>query len=340
MNKLLPFFCLCSVLSVSSLAAQITAKQAAEQAAEKETADESVAYLKKTVSSAASPADKRALYALLGSVQEQLAQFDGARDSYAAAAGIAAGDADGMPARSSEQLVLDAVRCALSSGEYETADSYLNSAVRNSPDEKIQAYIKLYAEWSALCKAPDSASLNEPVVILNAYASLPSMKVIKPSVLLTLWYITGKDSYARSLKAEFPASPETAVIEGSVQMLPAPFWFFVPRQGSAQPDISDTDAEKALMPAAVNSTPDNAADTADKDEKITREQLGLFREKSNADALIEQLRKKGFAAYIATEKRPSGTTYFTVVVDENASGSVGAQLRTAGFECYPVFSSK
>ena len=75
-----------------------------------------------------------------------MALYDEAKNSYAAAAGIAAGDAAGMPKKSSEMLVIDAVRCALSAGDGDVALQFLNSAVRNSKDESIQAQIKLYEQ--------------------------------------------------------------------------------------------------------------------------------------------------------------------------------------------------
>ena len=67
-----------------------------------------------------------------------------------------------------------------------------------------------------------------------------------------------------------------------------------------------------------------------------REQLGLFRNKENADILIKDLKAKGFTGYSYTETRASGTTYYIVVVDENKDGTMGKKLRAAGFDCYPV----
>ena len=67
-----------------------------------------------------------------------------------------------------------------------------------------------------------------------------------------------------------------------------------------------------------------------------RQQLGLFRDESNAAALISRLEKKGFNAYSYPDKRSSGTVYYVVVVDDDSAGSVGHRLRESGFECYPV----
>jgi hypothetical protein len=111
-------------------------------------------------------------------------------------------------------------------------------------------------------------------------------------------------------------------------MLPSPFWYFVPRLGTVQPDIA-VDSISADEKTGQNDSGN---------QKALCQQLGLFREKGNAMALVQQLKEKGFTASVTSEKRPSGTTYFIVVVSENASGSMGDQLRSAGFECYPVFS--
>jgi tetratricopeptide (TPR) repeat protein len=324
------------LLTLPAQVVSLTARSIADEAAKKGTADESVAYISSNLSKLTDSAEKRSLYAFLGALQEQLGNFNDARDSYAAAAAIAAGDAADMSRRSSEQLVLDAVRCALSTGDSETADSYLNSAVRNSKDSTVQAYIKLYALWSSLCKTEKKEDLAEPVVMLKAYAALPSMAVVKQSVLLTLWYVTGDTVYAESLKKEFPSSPEAGIVTGTVQMLPAPFWYFLPRQAEAQPEIADENiSAESDLPGAVSTDPDSTG-TAKDSPKSKKLQMGLFREKANADRLVSVLISKGFKPYITTETRASGTTYYIVVIDETDK-SVEDNLRTAGFEFCPVF---
>ena len=352
----------------------LTARAVADAAAAKPNVDASITYIAENLPKVSDPKEKRALYAFFGSLQEQLARFDDARASYAAAAAISAGDADRMPKKSSEQLVLDAVRCALSSGDYAAAERYLNSAVRNSNDEAIQARIKLYALWADLCRANVSADLDESVVMLKAYISLKSMASVKPAVLLTLWYLTGDASYAAALKKEFPASLETGIVKGIVQILPAPFWYFLPRKEAALPEIDSSGTEKIASTgkdteaAAVQKTESKknagqsqtaqnaserggsagvqgtrtgvaqgqgAAEGQGRETSLRRLQLGLFREKANADRLVAALKDKGFTAAVTTETRASGTTYYIVAVDET-DGSIGDKLRTAGFEFYPL----
>ncbi len=333
MKKTLFFVVLINLVFGGALAAaDLTAKFVTTEAAKKDSLEQSVSYLKNQVAKITAPAEKRAVYVFLASLLEQMSSFDEAQKSYAAAAGIAAGDAEGMPRKTNEQIVLDAVRCALSSGDYATADSYLNSAVRNSKDEKVQSYIKLYTQWSALCKANTVEELQEPVVMLQAYSKIESMKVIQPAVLLTLWYVTGDKSYAAQITSKFPSSVEAAVVKGDVQLLPTPFWFFVPKSGQAEPGTGSIEIQKETETAETKTSAKSDSDGA----KNSKWQLGLFRTESNAKLLADEVRGKGFDAYITTEKRASGNTYFIVLVNDDKTGNTADRLRNLGYDCYAV----
>lgn len=305
-----------------------TARAVADEAVAKESPQAAVSFIQDALPQISGLSEKRSLYAFLGSLQEMLALYDDARKSYAAAAGIAAGDAEGMVKKSAERLVIDATRCALNAGEYDVAAQYLNSAVRNSKSAEIQASIKLYEQWIALCRAETEADVAEPAVLLRAYADMPSMQSVKPSLLLTLWYLSGSAEYADALRREFPLSAEAAIVSGKAQILPAPFWYFVPHR-------SVSVAPEAVLPDAPAHDASSSADAAA--EKPAKLQLGLFREESNARSFAARLKEKGFDASISREARASGTTYFLVVMEEKPDGSVAASLKTAGFECYPLF---
>lgn len=338
--KLLALFS--SLMLFASLAFGQSAKETSQKAMEASSAGEAVEILKKQIPQAKNAADKRALLAFLGGLQEQLGAYKDASASYAQAAGISAPNIEGFPKKTNPQLVLDAVRCSLCSGDSATADNYLNSAVRNSQDETIQAYIKLYEVWSRLCQIESNSQLDESVALLKAYSDFPSMKAVQPSVLLTLWYVTGQESWGKKLRAAFPKSPEAAIVAGNVQMTPAPFWYFMPKKGSALEAAAESAAESQSVPMEKSDDSSAGAGADDSSqseasEKIKKQQLGLFKSRDNAQGLCDRLKEKGFKPYITEETRPSGTTYFIVVVDENAKGNIGEQLRSAGFECYPIF---
>lgn len=307
--------------------AEPKAKDIAAEAAKKANVDESISYVQGQISKLTVASEKRAAYVFLASLQEQMSLYPEAQKNYAAAAGIAAGDADGMPKKTNEQLVLDAVRCALCCGEYSIADSYLNSAVRNSKNAEILSYVKLYTQWSALCRAENVNDLNEPLELLKAYLKVDSMKSVHPVILLTLWYVTGDKSWSTQITKNYPSSTEAAIVKGDVQLLPTPFWFFVPKSGVAEQgtgtfsDVSTVTSE-SVAPAPAT--------------KNTKWQLGLFKTESNAKLLCEEVQKKGFDAYVTSEVRASGTTYYIVLVKDDGTNTTADKLRSAGYDCYPV----
>lgn len=317
-----------------AFSADLKAKDIVKSAESKSNIDESLSYLKAQVDNISSPAEKRAVLIFLASMQEQLSLFDDAQKSYVLAAGIAAGNAEDMPKRSNEQLVVDAVRCALSCGDFATADSYLNSAVRNSKNERIQSYVKLYSQWSSLCKAENVSELQEPVAVLQAYSRVESMKTIQPVILLTLWYVTGEDSYSKKILTKFPKSTEASIVNGDIQLLPTPFWFFVPKSGIAELGIG-TFTETVTEAQSVVEAPVSEK-TAETKTSAIRLQLGLFRTESNARLLADEVKAKGFDAYVLSETRASGTTYYLVLVNEDNTNSVADKLRSSGYECYSI----
>ncbi|MCH5291565.1 MAG: SPOR domain-containing protein [Treponema sp.] len=316
-----------------------SARAIVDAAAQKDSVQETMRYLKENAESAASPADRRYVLYHLGQIQEQMGLYDEASRSFSAAAGISASDAWNVPKVSSEQIVLDAVRTSLCAGNTEAADSYLRSSVSSSNDANIRACVNLYTQWSVLCKAGSTQETEGAISQLKSYLELPLMNRVKPAVLLTLWYLTDSAVYSTQLQREYPASAETAITKGAAQIMSVPFWYFVPRRIHGEVDTSigmgnSGGSSGASAPASGQSAPKKQESTST--GKITRQQLGLFKSKTNADALIARLKEKGFSAWYHTETRASGTTYYIVVVNENAEGTMGLKLRDAGFECYPV----
>ena len=302
----------------------VSASSIYEESLKQSNVQETILFLQDHLESSSRLDDKRSLLYVLGTIQEQMGFYADASLSYAKAAGIAASDAPSMPKVSSEQLVLNAVRCSLCAGNFETADNYLNSAVRSSKNERIKATVNLYSAWSSLCASSSIEETEDTLALLKAYASMDSMKAVRPSVLLTLWYLTDDEASGSKLLKEYPYSPEAGIVKGNVQIMSVPFWYFVPRKEHSDAPLP----QGASVSASSSEKTENI--------KITRQQLGLFKDKDNASSLVSRLKEKNFNAYILTETRSSGTTYYIVVVDENKEGTMGLMLRDAGFECYPV----
>lgn len=335
MKKILLAFFVCvasaSVFAQNKKSAEIIKREALKQ----ETVLDSIDYLKRNLDFADTAADTRSLLYYTGTLQEQLGLYTDAGNSYAKAAGIAAHDASNMPKVTSEQLVLNAVRANLCAGNWETADSYLSSAVRNSKNETVSATVKLYSVWSDLCKASSvpGADISDSVELLKAYSSMQSMKSVKAQVLFTLWHLTSARVYAEELNREFPLSPEASVANGKSQIMRVPFWYFVPKENSAS-SSQNRYAENSEVPAKESSVRSEIPLSQKHPGK--KQQLGLFKKKENADDCIRKAKQKGFDAYCYTETRSSGTTYFIVAVDENSSMTMGQKLKNAGIDCYAI----
>lgn len=340
--KRVALFVLLMFFSVSVFSQELTAREISNAAIEKKNPIDAIKYIQAEVERVQIPAEKRALYAFLGNLQEMTALYSDARESYAKAAAIAANDVEGMPKKSNERLVIDAVRCALCSGEGELALHYLNSAVRNSKSAEIQAEVRLYKQWAVLINAENADEIEEPLSILEAYSNLSSMKSVRQSILLTLWYVSGEKKFAETLVNDYPSSMEAAVVTGKAFVMPSPFWYFVPRKKI--PDIvSATTKKSKKISETVSAVHDetvqngNLTATDSQTEKPLKQQLGLFRDETNAKNFAARVQQKGFECKIQSETRSSGTTYYIVTVDENSDGTMGLQLKDAGFECYPVY---
>ena len=62
------------------------------------------------------------------------------------------------------------------------------------------------------------------------------------------------------------------------------------------------------------------------------QQVGFFRNREYADELVAKLDKLGFHPVVRTETRPSGNSYYVVLVPEDRSRTAEGKLKDAGFE--------
>ena len=318
-------FCIGFLFSQEAQNAKLTALEIKNAAFSQGSVKESIDYIRNNLDSAATASDTRSLLYTEGLLLEQLGFYAEAKEAYIKASEISAQNVSGFQKVSSEELLINAVRCSLCAGDFESADFYLSGSLKNSRDSNIVSFVKLYGVWSELCRAQNVKETAPSIKKLESFVSDSSMKNVKASVLLTLWYLTAKNDYALRIAKEFPLSPENGIVKGTVQVMSVPFWYFVPRLDHEANETQETSKQSTLVTSSSKSS-----------QKIIRQQVGFFGQESNAKALITALKKKGFTAYSYTETRPSGKTYFVVVVDENEEGTMGLLLRDSGFECYPV----
>lgn len=332
MKKLLLIILTILFFNINAFSQTTSSKKALDivnKAQERSNLLDSIKYIKNSLDSVQEKSEKRALLIILANLQEEVSLFEDAKQSYVKAAAISASSVSKLSKKTNEELVLDAVRCSLSCGDCDSADKYLNSSVRSSKNAEILAYVKLYEQWSSLCKAKTTDDLTEPLEVLKAYLKVSSMKQVHSVILLTLWYITGKDEYSAMLTKNYPSSTEASIVKGDIQLLPVPFWYFVPKSGEASIGTGSL-SENVKITVQDDSTEQNVQ------HKFSKWQLGLFKTEKNAQSLCDELKTKGFNATITSEKRASGTVYYIVTVNENSNNNISEQLRSAGYDCYPV----
>ena len=218
-----------AVLVAPTFAADLSSYVKVSDGIVETTATETVQALKDKYAAASGTKEKLEILTLLAPLQEQLGLYQDAQTNYSIAANLSASikNASGSSAAADETLLLGAVRCALSCGDTPSADYILSTAFSAPVSAETQAYKILYAVWSWLCKSEDGVVPAQPVAVLKQSVQQSSMKVVKPVMLLTLWYVTGDNTYAAQLEKEYPQSPECAVVKGNASFMPVPFWYFV-----------------------------------------------------------------------------------------------------------------
>lgn len=165
--------------------------------------------------------EKKDIYAVLGSLQEQMGLYPEAQASYNAAAALW-----GMNETEGQELMLGAVRCALSCGDTSSADFLLSTQFDQLLSTEIGAEKKLYALWSWLAKSENHSDIESVIPVLQTYATAQEMLSVQPVVLLTLYEITDDTRWGDMLVAEHPHSAEAAIVFDNAALLPAPFWYF------------------------------------------------------------------------------------------------------------------
>lgn len=238
------------------------------------------------------------------------------------------------------ELLLDAVREALCGCDYDTAHRLLSdTAAFITTDMNNQYYRRaaVYTIWLLLAENRTDKALS----LITAYIQNEAFKEYHPALLFTLWWVTGHENIQQKLSTQYPSSIEAAAVNGNVTVHPSSFWYLMPKSSSFQ---TENEEQTALQPTAdwqqeaVQTTKSVKDSSADKMRtKPLYYQLGFYKTKRYAQAMVADLQKKHFTPEIKEEIRPSGTLYFVVLVKENADSTMGLLLKNAGYEAFPVF---
>lgn len=285
------------------------------------TIESAISYIKNSLPAVQDVNEQKAIMLFLANLQQQSSLYKDAYESYSV---VIALDKT-VP---NVKVRLDAAMCLLASGETATAESVLDSVLAIESEDSYGAKAKLLAVWCGVLKASSLQELETPVNHFFNFLNDPVMECVKPSVLFSLWWLTGDAVFAQKLETDFATTPEAACANGRAEVLPLPYFYFVPRKNSG------FDAKKAAERYADKKAISEAK--AAENQKIVWQQVGLFRDETNAENCMKRLLEAGFMPEVLKQTKASGNNYTAVVVRET-DGSVAQALRNAGFECYPIF---
>ncbi len=192
-----------------------------ERALENSTSVEETIEVLKDIVEKGTKAEQLQASGIIASLQEQFGDYTDASFYYTNAATLV-----GRETIQGQSFLLGAVRCALMTGDVSRADFLLSTAFPSSAADEIKASVNLYAVWSWVIKTDGKEEQSAPISVLESYVNAKSMISVKPSILVTLFYLTDEEKWSNQLVKEFPHSPEAAVVLGKAQTLPVPFWFF------------------------------------------------------------------------------------------------------------------
>lgn len=325
--------------------------------------------VKKSLASAAAkadtPPDRMALLVALADYEERSGSLaDAARHFNDAAFADSLARDDG--------LLLDSARCLLASGDCSGADGLVRAVLLTCFDQSTLVRARSYSAWIQLASGDRTGALS----LIRSYSASDAFAPYASALLFTLWWSDGDADAKKKLIDAYPASPEASIARGEARLSAAPFWFLMERPSEPVARFAKEGAASlpAAQPVTVTSTiatakpvtapsvtppatvapaqsvppagasagnaPSGNAPSGSTTPAIAAtgrwQQTGFFRVREYADEQRDKLKKAGFDAIVREEKRPSGTTYFSVLVPETAGRAVGDRLKDAGFESYLV----
>jgi tetratricopeptide (TPR) repeat protein len=234
---------------------------------------------------------------------------------------------------------LEAIKLLISMGEYERAGAELRTLISSARDWNImESALYLNAQIEVFGNGNPNA--------LSALADNPGYTDLLSRIYYTLWKASDDAVWKNRLLGSYPRSPEAEIARDGNGVIAAitPQWlFFAPRDslGQVAPAVSarqEAPLTATLPTPTVAATPAPAATpaTSTSADNSVMLQTGLFSREDNAKALAQRLINAGFNSIITT-RRVNGVDYWAVNVPagQNVNRTI-AELKTAGFDSFPV----
>jgi hypothetical protein len=262
--------------------------------------------------------------------------LEGAADAWFRAAAAEPGSRDDMS-------LLEGIRCLIAMGQLETAEEQVRTILLTGSGQEAQLEARYLGSHIQAFQTGNGA-------VLATFLQSDEYADRRPSLLYSLWRVTGEAAWKNRLETEYPSSPEARIVRGlpseQVSGAPTAMWILlpgrdgvvleepvtggapaVPAQGTAPQVTAVQPAQPDTPPAFVSPAPAPRGML----------QTGLFSREENAQAMAARLKNADFAALV-TRRRVNGAEYWAVGVppDENMNETI-LKLKNAGFESFPVY---
>lgn len=254
-----------------------------------------------------------------------LAEYEEAKYLYAEAAEHYSQSAS-LATRASDvfTLKLAAARAYIMSGDNQLGAYILKTLLAESTDIETKKEATIYLLFSSLAEAD---KLHENIQTIKKFIADPLYSHYASTLNFLLYWLTGDEQVRASLIKNFPASIEAAVVQNKASVSPVAFWYLMPR----------TKAESKNSNTKKDSQREVSNTFEYENAKAYAYQLGFFKNISYAEKLKDELKSKGFDAYIKIENKNDSTSYSVLVKENTTAASISERLKHEGYEAYPIF---
>lgn len=295
-----------------------------EKAFTKNTQETVIAFIKNGIENFKTSGEKISGLLILADYEERCDLFSDAVSHYLQAADIAA--------KPEKQILIKALGAAVLADDIVKAielSQFLQGLVQYPLSEE-DAKIIIYSEWVKLKSYEEgSKEFSQVILSLKKYVTDLTFEKFHPALLLTLWWIEDDKKAENTLLKKFPNSIEAGIVKGETILSPKTFWYLLPRNYSF---IKNSTEISASIPNRAESSKKDTANSS----KIKFYQTGFFKTENYANALSDELTKKGFSASVKKEERASGI-FYSVLVAADKNGDVQLRLKQEGYEAVAVF---
>jgi tetratricopeptide (TPR) repeat protein len=257
------------------------------------------------------PAERHDAFARLARLRQLAGDVEGAARNWLEAA-------TALPDKIDDDALLACAYCLTAMGEWDRAQAALAPLLSKEPRAM---FLELVI----------NARKTGDISALAAIADKHEYSPLKSEIYFMLWKLSdGAETWKRRLIAECPESPEARLAadesQSKVIVKASPFWLFMNSFSTDETPVFfpvievQPPSPQSLEPAAVHL------------------QTGLFRQRANAQAQAEKLRKAGFSPSLEQRSANGNEAWaVTVPAGRDVSRSI-RDLRDAGFDgSFPVY---